>query len=157
MRQYLLAELAGRAISEDRITMHGTTSKEQHMTICREVDIALDSYPYAGTTTTCDTLWMGIPVITMAGSTHVSRVGASLLARVGLGELVCMDAESYVRQAIALSGNVERLSEIRTGLRDRMQASSLCDAGTFVGGFEEMLRMVWRRWCESSSETNPVS
>jgi predicted O-linked N-acetylglucosamine transferase (SPINDLY family) len=100
MRQYLLAELVGRGISEDRITMHGTTSKEQHMTTYSEVDIALDSYPYAGTTTTCDTLWMGIPVITMAGSTHVSRVGASLLARVGLDELVCANAESYVRQAI---------------------------------------------------------
>ena len=151
MRQHMLVEMAGRNISEERVTIFGTTSKEQHMSTYREVDIALDTYPYNGTTTTCDTLWMGIPVITMAGSTHVSRVGASLLSSVGLDELVCTDAGKYINKAVALAGDVGRLTEIRSGLRQRMQVSSLCDAKAFTRIFEEALLMVWREWCESCS------
>jgi len=151
MQEYLLAELAGRGIAGERVALLGTTSKERHMATYGEVDIALDSYPYNGTTTTCDTLWMGIPVITLAGSTHVSRVGASLLARVGLDDLVCPDTESYVTKAVALSGDPAWLAETRRSLRSRMQASSLCDAAAFIGEYEDLLRSAWRQWCEHRS------
>jgi len=157
MQQYLLSELVRRDINADHVAMYGTTSKERHMAVYSEVDIALDSFPYTGTTTTCDTLWMGIPVITLAGSTHVSRVGASLLARVGMDELICTDTEGYVRQAVALAGDIGLLAQIRSQLRHRMQASSLCDAQFFVNEFEKMLGDVWMKWCESNPRKSTTS
>jgi predicted O-linked N-acetylglucosamine transferase (SPINDLY family) len=78
----------GMGINSERIELLGRTSKSEHMATYGRVDIALDSYPYNGTTTTCDTLWMGIPVVTLAGSCHVSRVGVSILSQIGLDELV---------------------------------------------------------------------
>lgn len=153
MQQKLRTVMEARGVDAHRISMYGTTTKEQHMAAYNEVDIALDSYPYAGTTTTCDTLWMGIPVITMAGVTHVSRVGVSLLERVGLGELVCGNSGEYISRAVGLARDIGRLAEIRSGLRDRMQSSSLCAARSFVGDFEGMLHGTWRRWCESGGVT----
>ena len=101
----------------------------------REVDIALDTFPYNGTTTTCEALWMGVPVVTLAGQTHVSRVSASLLTAAGLPELVASDPDAYVRIAVELACDPERLSKLRQGMRQRM--APLTDGPAFTAKLED--------------------
>ena len=134
-------------IGSERIDLQGKTTKVEHMSMYSKVDIALDTFPYNGTTTTCDTLWMGVPVISMAGKTHVSRVGVSLLTCVGLEEFICTDQDDYVERAIKLSSEIDRLSILRGSLRERMKASSLCDATSFTREFEGLLSSVWHQSC----------
>jgi predicted SAM-dependent methyltransferase len=113
------------------------------------VDIALDTYPYNGTTTTCEALWMGVPVVTLAGPTHVTRVGASLLERVGLGELVATSPEEYVARASALARDSARLRALRKDLRARLQASPLMDRARFARAVEAAYRSAWGAWLDA--------
>ncbi len=118
-----------------------------HLRQYAEIDVALDPFPYAGTTTTCEALWMGVPVVTLAGDTHASRVGASLLRAAGHPELVAYDAESYVRTASGLAAAPSRLVGLRSGLRASVEASSLRDEAGFCRRFEGALRAMWREYC----------
>jgi predicted O-linked N-acetylglucosamine transferase (SPINDLY family) len=113
-----------------------------HLAVYNEVDIALDTFPYNGTTTTCEALVMGVPVVTFAGTRHSARVGASLLSAVGLPELCGDDVAAYSRIAAQLASDTETLRRIRSGLRKRMLGSSLCDAPAFTRGFEQLLAAV---------------
>jgi predicted O-linked N-acetylglucosamine transferase (SPINDLY family) len=112
-----------------------------------EIDVALDPLPYCGGTTSCDALWMGVPVVTLAGETAVSRAGMTLLNQVGLAELVAHTPEEYLRIAAGLAGDPARLGHIRAGLRQRMTGSPLMDAARFARGFEAAFREMWRAWC----------
>ena len=143
-------ELLGReGIGAERVELRPfDLAKADHMAGYRQVDIALDTYPYHGTTTTCEALWMGVPVVTLAGKTHVSRVGVSLLTNVGLGELVGQTEEEYVDIAVGLARDVPRLVELRAGLRRRMENSPLMDGARFARNVEAAYREMWRRWCE---------
>jgi predicted O-linked N-acetylglucosamine transferase (SPINDLY family) len=123
----------------------------EHLGAYNEIDIGLDPLVYNGTTTTCEALWMGVPVVTMIGNRHAARVGYDLLSRVGLGELAANDADSYVAIAAALAADVPRLAQIRRELRQRMQRSTLCDAANFAKEFEAGLRGIWREWCASAA------
>ena len=96
-----------------------------HLALYHQVDIALDPFPYNGTATTCEALWMGVPVVTLRGDRHAGRVGASLLTRIGLTDLIANSVEEYLEIAVALAHNPERLSDLRRVLRPRM-AASLC-------------------------------
>ena len=104
------------------------------------VDIALDTYPYNGTTTTCEALWMGVPVVTRAGEVHMSRVGASLLHAAGLGDLVAHDAVDYVETVVALACDQERRRELRAILRRRLEESTLLDHAGFTRKLEQVYR-----------------
>ncbi len=115
-----------------------------HHRAYHRVDIALDSYPYHGTTTTCDAMYMGVPVISLAGDRHAARVGASLLTNAGVPELAAHTPDEYVEKAVELAGSVLRRGEYHTTLRARMMSSPLGDARGFARRFEEMLRMIWR-------------
>jgi len=139
LRESLAAEFERLGISRDRVDMLGITSKTEHMASYGKVDIALDTYPYNGTTTTCDCLWMGLPVISMSGRTHVSRVGVSLLSRVGLDNLICVNEQEYMECAVRLSMDMVRLRDIRMNLRGRMKKSRLCDSAAFTREFEKLL------------------
>jgi protein O-GlcNAc transferase len=111
------------------------------------MDIALDPWPYAGTTTTCEALWQGVPVLTLAGRCHAARVGASLLAAAGVGgRWVTEDADAYVARALEAAADVRALAALRTGLRARVAASPLCDARGFVSGLEGTYERLWARW-----------
>ena len=139
-------------IAADRVTFtgwHGETA--EHLAMYGQVDIALDTFPYHGTTTTCEALWMGAPVVSLAGTTHVSRVGASLLTAVGRNDLVATSQTQYVQTAVALANDRSRLSELRATMRDRMRASPLIDAAGFTRNLEAAYREMWR-----SSSLSPV-
>jgi predicted O-linked N-acetylglucosamine transferase (SPINDLY family) len=118
-----------------------------HLGAYGEVDVALDPFPYNGTTTTCEALWMGVPVVNLVGDRHAGRVGLSLLSRVGLDHLTASDIDSYVRIATVLAGDLPGLARLRGELRDRLRQSSLCDAPRFARAFEVALRVMWQDWC----------
>ena len=127
-----------------------------HLGLHGRVDIALDPFPYHGTTTTCEALWQGVPVVTLAGRTHVSRVGVSLLSNLGLAELAAHSPDQYVKVAVALAANVSRLAELRSTMRERMAASPLMDAPRFTRNVEHAYREMWRAWCAKPC-SNPTS
>jgi predicted O-linked N-acetylglucosamine transferase (SPINDLY family) len=111
------------------------------------VHVALDTTPYNGTTTTCEALWMGVPVITMLGDRHAARVSSSLLRAAGHPELVAHDPEDFARRATDLSRDRARLAALRAGLRTRLASSTLCDATTYATRFHQAIRASWRQWC----------
>jgi predicted O-linked N-acetylglucosamine transferase (SPINDLY family) len=131
-----------KGVDKERLTLMGKTDKSIHMSACGSVDIALDTYPYNGTTTTCDTLWMGVPVISLIGKTHVSRVAASILNVVGLEQFICQSRQDYINCATNLANNIDELTELRKGMRERMKSSRLCDAFSFAREYEAMLDSV---------------
>ncbi len=144
-----IIESAG--ITKDRLHLQQwRKSHEQHLASYRAIDIMLDTFPYHGTTTTCEALWMGVPVITLAGTTHHSRVGASLLTNVGLSDLIAHSEEEYVRIATDLAHDLPRLTNLRSTLRQRMQQSPHMDAPHFTHNIESAYRQIWRSWCTSS-------
>ncbi|CAM0911619.1 unnamed protein product [Alopecurus aequalis] len=122
-----------------------------HMQAYSLMDISLDTFPYAGTTTTCESLYMGVPCVTMAGSVHAHNVGVSLLTKVGLGRLVAKTEDEYVSLALDLASDVGALQELRMSLRDLMIKSPVCDGEGFTRGLESAYRTMWRRYCDGDS------
>jgi predicted O-linked N-acetylglucosamine transferase (SPINDLY family) len=118
-----------------------------YLRLFHEIDLALDPFPYNGHTTTCDALWMGVPVLTLAGKMAPARISHSLLANVGLGELAVESEAAYIQLAATLARDLPRLQKLRAGLRQRMQASPLMDAPRFARHVEAAYRDIWRRWC----------
>ncbi len=150
-RQRLTGEFAKHGIPAERIEMLGRIADpRRHLELYQRVDLALDTYPYHGTTTTCEALWMGVPVVSLAGQTHVSRVGVSLLSNVGLPELIAQSADEYVSIAAGLANNLPRLTELRRALRSRMRSSPLMDAPRFAHDIEAAYRQMWQNWCEQA-------
>jgi len=150
IHQELAAVLHTRGIEKQRLLLLGhATSVVQQLEGYHQIDIALDTFPYNGTTTTCETLYMGVPVITLAGRSHVSRVGASLLQAVGLPDLVCNSMEEYKTTALALASDVSRLINLRQTLRRQLLNSPLCDNRMAAAGVEQLYRTAWRRWCRT--------
>jgi predicted O-linked N-acetylglucosamine transferase (SPINDLY family) len=129
-----------------RLVMLGRSDRmEDHLATYHQIDIALDTFPYHGTTTTCEALWMGVPVITLAGDRHVSRVGCSLLTNVGHPEWIAWDWDEYVAKAASLAADAPQLARLRRGLRDEMQRSVVFAAEAQAARFAEaMIEMVRR-------------
>jgi protein O-GlcNAc transferase len=137
-------EMFGRnGVASGRISLVGYLPFKEHLELYNRVDIGLDTFPYNGTTTTCEAMWMGVPVITLAGDSHVSRVGASLLTTVGLSELIAQSTENYVNEAIQLANAPDRLREMRAKLRPMMVRSPLMDAADMARSLEEAYRRMW--------------
>ena len=129
-----------------------------HMALYAKVDIALDPFPYNGTTSSAEALWQGLPLVTLAGNRHAARVGASILHQLGLDELVADDRAAYVDIAAKLASDPARLLALRSGMRERMLASPFCDAPGFAKRFEVMLRDVWSRYCaQQTGDDSPVN
>lgn len=148
-RQGLCELLARHGISADRIELAGhTPGQREHLEHYHRIDIALDSYPYNGTTTTCESLFMGVPVVTRAGPDHRSRVGASQLRAVGLESLVASDENSYVATAAGLAADRNRLAALSAGLRERLLSSPLTDAQAFTRMFENAVQQAWVEQCQ---------
>ena len=162
----LAAESAKRALRE-RFAEHGVQPARLELCVPEEpfarqldkykqIDIALDTFPYNGVAATCEALWMGVPVVTLAGATSVSRAGASLLTRVGLADLVAESGEDYVQRAVQLARDAERLRALRAGMRERMLASPLLDASGFARDLENAYEGMWQRWCVNEERAQSV-
>jgi predicted O-linked N-acetylglucosamine transferase (SPINDLY family) len=139
--------LTEQGISAERLTFVDFLPMTEYFGVYQRVDVALDPFPYVGGITTCDALWMGVPLVSLAGQTAVGRGGLSILSTIGLPELVARDPEQYVRIAVELAQGLSRLSELRATLRDRVQASPLMDAPRFARNIKAAYREMWRRWC----------
>lgn len=145
-RQFVSARFDAHGIDQGRILVNqAIPSIVGHLAHYSQIDIALDTYPYHGTTTTCEALWMGVPVVTLAGRTHLSRVGVSLLENVGLADLVAHSPEEYVRVAAALAHDRERLSALRYDLRRNMAFSPLMDAAGLTREVEDAFTEMYSR------------
>src|SRR5262245_61807617 len=121
----------------------------EHLALYHRVDIALDPFPYNGTTTTCEALWMGIPVVTLRGDRHAGRVGASLLNQAGLTDFIANSVDDYLEIAVDLAGDTARLLELRQSLRQPMAGSALCNGPAVAQKIESACRAMWQRWCEA--------
>ena len=113
-----------------------------------EIDIALDTYPYTGGTTTCEALYMGVPVITLRGKTHGARLGASILSAADLSELITHNSMDYINKAVQLSRRKELLVAYHVGLREHLQNSALMDSGKYIRELEKIYRSVWKDFCK---------
>ncbi len=146
-----------KGVPPDRIETIGyISSHENHLALYGRIDIGLDPIGYHGTTTTCEALWMGVPVITLAGKTHASRVGVSLLSGIGMTDFIARTPSQYRKIAIRLANDPKRLHALRTGLRSRVSHAGLTDADTFTASLETAYRNMWRNWC-IRSETDGQS
>lgn len=152
LQERLREHLEQLGLGNERVEIVGRTSKEEHMATFSRVDIALDTFPYHGTTTTCDTLWMGVPIITLAGKSHVSRVGLSLLSRMGLDEHIAPSLDKYIEKAVRLANSGEELRGFRQSLRTKFQNSGLCDGVSFARTVEQAYRQKWQSWCDKATE-----
>ena len=153
-REYQLGRFEQRGIDRSRVDLVGFIGNAgDHLAMYRRIDIALDTFPYHGTTTTLDSLLMGVPLITLAGYNHASRVGESLLTQVGLPELIARSEDDYVAKAVALAANPERIAALHGTLRETLLASTLCDGPGFTRKFEFALRGMWLNWCRSRGAT----
>jgi predicted O-linked N-acetylglucosamine transferase (SPINDLY family) len=146
-RDRVRTSLAEQGISARRLAFADFLPTAEYFGLYQQIDVALDTFPYGGGTTTCDALWMGVPVVSLAGQTAVGRGGVSILSNLGLPELIASSPEQYVRVAAELALDRSRLSQLRATLRDRMQASPLMDAPRFARNVEAAYRTMWQRWC----------
>ncbi len=141
-------QFAAHGVGRDRLVfVSDSRGHADHLARLGEADIALDPFPFNGSTTSFEALWMGLPVVALAGSCFAGRVGASLLSAVGLPELIAADADAYVRIAAGLAADRPRLAGLRAGLRDRVAASPLCRPEDYARAVEQAYRETWRRCC----------
>ncbi len=152
VRGRLVERFAAHGIDAARLTLHGKLPAADYYALLNAIDIALDPFPYTGTTTTCESLWMGVPVVTLIGETSVARSGYALLKGIGLEELAARDEKEYVAIATALAQDLDRLDALRGGMRARIAASPLRDEAGLTRDLEAAYRAMWRAWCLSHSE-----
>jgi protein O-GlcNAc transferase len=136
---------------DGRLEFVGKNSLLDYLTVYHRIDVALDSFPYVGGTTTCDAMWMGVPVVTLAGKTAIERGGVSILNQVGLPQLVARSEDEYVRIAANLAKDLPKLAELRAGLRQRMMESPLMDGKGFAADVENRFQEMWWQSCQQAS------
>ena len=146
-RARISREFETNGVDPARLEFHGFLSWDEFWTLHGRIDIALDSFPCNGGATTCETLWLGIPLVSLAGDAFLARAGLSILTTIGLPELVAHSADEYLRIALDLAHDQARLAQLRSGMRERMRASPLLAAAAFTRDLEGCYRRVWRQWC----------
>jgi predicted O-linked N-acetylglucosamine transferase (SPINDLY family) len=146
-RQGILDLLEKDGISAMRIEFVCPCPRAQYLELYHKIDIVLDTWPYNGHTTSLDSLWMGVPVVTQVGQTVVGRAGLSQLMNLGAPELIAKTPDEFVRVARELAGDLARLGELRRTLRDRMRASPLMDGSRFARNIQSVYRQLWQAWC----------
>jgi protein O-GlcNAc transferase len=146
-RDRMRRDLAKDGVKPERLSFAPPTPTSEYFKQYQRVDIGLDPFPFNGGTTTCDALWMGVPVVTMRGGTAVGRAGVSLLSQVGLTELIADSPDQYVAAAKRLAEDMARLAQIRRELRGKMRGSPLMDSRQFARDVEEAFRWMWKQWC----------
>jgi predicted O-linked N-acetylglucosamine transferase (SPINDLY family) len=147
-RDHLLGQFTERGIRAERLDLrHTAPDAGGYLGVYRAVDLSLDTIPWSGHTTACESLWMGVPILTLYGDRHAGRMAASVLTCLGLGEFAARTPHEFVVAAVRVANNLEPLAQLRAQLRRRMQASALCDGAAFTRRLEDVYRGLWRRWC----------
>jgi protein O-GlcNAc transferase len=155
-RELLLQRLAQVGIAQQRVVIGEKMPREDYLAAHADVDIILDTFPYPGGTTTCEALWMGVPTLTLAGETLLALQGASMLTCAGLEEWIASNEEDYMARALFHAADVNRLAQLRTGLRQQVLASPLFDAPRFARHLEEALQGIWQHSHPFDSSGNHV-
>jgi len=150
MQQRYRELFAGCGVGPKQLMLLPPSRYGEYLATYQHIDLALDPFPFSGSATTCEALWMGVPVVTCPGETFAGRHSLSHLSNVGLTETIARDLDEYVEIAVALAGDLPRLSAMRARLRDQMAASPLCDGKRFATNLATVLRGVWQRWCEGN-------
>ena len=137
---------AANGITNDRIDLIASMDEfSDHLAYYHQGDIALDTFPFSGATTTFQALWMGLPVVSLHGNRFISRMGASISHHAGLGEFYAATPEDYIKVCASLAQNLDRLSDLRLSLRDQVTASPLCDGEAYARNFEDAVKAMWNR------------
>lgn len=151
-RDELVERFVSHGVAPDRVeVLPRINNKSEHLDNYSRIDVALDTFPYNGTTTTCEALWMGVPVIALAGDRHAARVGSSILHAIGLPELVADSIDQYVDLGVVLAADEVRRRTLRAGMRQRMASSPLGDRPDMARAMGDALRGMWRRYCDEHS------
>lgn len=146
-------QFAMRGISSEKLILESYSPRADYLAAYNRLDIALDPFPYTGGTTTVEALWMGVPVLTLAGKQFLARQGVGLLMNAGLPEWIASDQDDYFSRAIAHASDLQRLALLRAGLRQQVLASPILDAPRFASHFEAALRGMWEKWCHDQGTT----
>jgi len=150
-RAGLINAFAALGIAEERLIFAGHSPLPELLAAYNQVDVALDPFPFGGCTTSADTLWMGVPLVTLCGERWTGRMSVTILATLGLAEWAAADGGHYVDIACRLASDRAGLTALRRDLRRRLETSSFCDARRFTSGIEEAFRGMWLRWCAKSA------
>ena len=148
VQQSVVERFAAHGIDAGRLILEGPVPRADYLKPFQRVDIALDPFPYPGITTSVENLWMGVPVLTLAGKSFLSRQGVGLLMNAGLPEWIARDPEDYVARVVLHASDLQRLASLRSGLRQQVLASPIFDAPRFARHFESALRGMWQKWCD---------
>jgi protein O-GlcNAc transferase len=155
-QEYIRRQFKDRGIASERLELRQGSAASGYLRVYGEIDISLDTFPCTGGVTTCESLWMGVPVISLRGVRPAARNSAALLARVDLGDWAVDTAEQYQSLALQWTNDLTGLARLRAELRDRT-AATLCDAKRFTRELEEAFRTLWRRWCAQNPGGRPAS
>lgn len=150
----LRAWFAREGINANRLSFHAHMASVDYLALHRLVDICLDTSPYNGGTTTLHALWMGVPTLTIAGSTLTSRVGATILSHVGLDAFIAQDDADFIQKGVAAAKDISALSALRSSLRERVSQSTMGQPALIADGLEDALRTIWQRWCSGLPPTS---
>jgi predicted O-linked N-acetylglucosamine transferase (SPINDLY family) len=147
LRAYVVESFEREGVGRERVELCQRRSPRDYLELVNRADLALDPFPFNGHTTTCDALWQGVPVVSLAGTAYASRFGSSALMTLGLDDLIATTPEDYVSIAVRLAHDRTRLAELRGNLRKRMRRSPLVDAQSLTRDLEAAYRAMWRAWC----------
>jgi len=147
----LLARFAAHGIQPDRLELRGRTeSMQDHLALYNSIDCALDTFPYTGTTTTCEAMHMGVPTVTLLGQSHAGRVSASLMHAVGIPEWIANDTDAYTQRAIDAHASAKRTASDRQSLRQQLASSPLCDEQEYASKIAAAFTSCWSNWCNTN-------
>ncbi|MDA1015181.1 MAG: tetratricopeptide repeat protein [Planctomycetota bacterium] len=149
VRTQFLKKFAEHGISANRVDLrHGVADGSAYLSHYSDIDITLDTFPWGGHTTACESLWMGVPVLTLRGQAHAGRMVASVLSVVGLADWIADDLDDYVSRAVRFASDVPALSRNRSAMRQHIARSALCDGAAFTRNLESIYCTMWRKWCQ---------
>ena len=151
IRLAMQARFLAQGVDPSQLIFEGLSPRDQYLAAYNRVDIALDPFPYTGGTTSAEALWMGVPVLTLAGRSFLSRQGVGLLANAGLMDWIAENPQDYVDRARSHAKDLSTLSRLRTTLRQRVLTTPLFDAKRFASHFEAALRNMWCIWCDQTT------
>jgi predicted O-linked N-acetylglucosamine transferase (SPINDLY family) len=143
----LYKRFESHSVDKNRLLIRNTVPAEGHLAVYRDIDVFLDSFPWSGHTSACEALWMGVPVVTLAGDRHAGRMVASVLSCLDMKDCIAGTKDDYLSVAQRLSSDIDTLKSLRSTLRGRMQKSPLCDGAAFTRNLEQALRSLWQEWC----------